>query len=100
MTLRASLLRPAAALGLTAAFLVSCTGSLTLNNDTLQQKITEGLQQQAGVQAVVTCPDDRPLKAGDTFHCSAVTADGSTLTITVVQTDDQGNVNWNVTGVS
>jgi hypothetical protein len=100
MTARASLLRPVAALGFVAAFLLACNGSLTLDNVRLQQVIADGLQQQAGVQAVVTCPDDRPLKTGDTFQCSAVAADGSTLQITVVQTDDQGHVNWNVTGVS
>jgi hypothetical protein len=100
MNVRAALFRPVASLGFAAAFVVACNTTLTLDSVRLQQVITDGLQQQAGVQAVVTCPNDRPLKTGDTFQCTAVAADGSTLQITVVQTDDQGNVNWNVTGVS
>jgi hypothetical protein len=73
---------------------------LLLNNETLQTEIANGLQQQAGVTAQVTCPDDRPLKQGDTFTCTAVTSDGTNITISVVQTDDTGHVNWNVTGSS
>jgi len=100
MTVSASLVRPLGSLGISVALFAGCSTSLTLNNDTLQQAIAQGLATQAQVQATVTCPNDRPLKAGDTFKCTALTSDGSTLEITVVQTDDQGHVNWNVTGAS
>jgi hypothetical protein len=97
MSLRAALVRPAVTLGLAAALVVGCDTTLLLDNATLQQKITAGLQQQVQVDAVVTCPDDRPIKQGDTFTCTAVTTDGTNLTITVVQKDNSGNVTWNVT---
>jgi len=82
------------------ALVVGCNSALTLDNDKLQQSIESDLQSQAGVNATVTCPDDRPIKAGDTFPCQALTEDGTTLTIQVTQTDDSGNVNWQVVGAS
>lgn len=81
-----------------AALFVACNSSLTLDNDKLQQVIANGLQEQAQVTATVSCPDDRPIKAGDVFQCQALTEDGTTLTIQVTQTDDSGNVNWQVVG--
>lgn len=89
-----SFVRPAMA----AALFVACNSSLTLDNDKLQQVIANGLQEQAQVTATVSCPDDRPIKAGDVFQCQALTEDGTTLTIQVTQTDDSGNVNWQVVG--
>ena len=47
----------------------------------------------------VDCPEDVPAGAGDTFRCTAVADDGSVATITVTQSDDQGNVRWEVTTV-
>lgn len=92
--------RPIAALAFAGTIVGGCNTALLLDNDKLQQVIAEGLQTQAGVSASVTCPDDRPIKQGDTFTCTAQTTDGDNLTITVVQTDDTGRVNWNVTGAS
>jgi|tagenome__1003787_1003787.scaffolds.fasta_scaffold14769997_1 hypothetical protein len=100
MLSRSSLVRPIAPVAMAAALFVGCNTSLTLDNDTLQQKIEQGLLEQAQVTASVTCPSDRPIKAGDTFQCQAVTDDGTTLTIQVIQKDDSGNVNWQVTGAS
>ena len=42
---------------------------------------------------------NRPPKTGDTFTCSATTADGTALAITVIQQDDQGNVTWLPSGI-
>ena len=84
------------ALGLAAVIFAGC--STTLDNTRLQQVIADGLLEQAGVTATVVCPADRPIKLGDVFTCTAATQDGQTLTITVTQTDDQGNVHWEVTG--
>jgi hypothetical protein len=83
-------------LGLAAVIFAGC--STTLDGTRLQQVIADGLQEQAGVTATVVCPSDRPLQLGDVFTCTATTADGQTLTITVTQTDSQGNVHWAVTG--
>ena len=90
--------RPAASAAMAAALFIACNSSLTLDNDKLQQVIANGLQEQAQVTATVSCPDDRPIKAGDVFQCQALTEDGTTLTIQVTQTDDSGNVNWQVVG--
>jgi hypothetical protein len=100
LQLNRSFARPVASAAIAAALFVACNSSLTLDNDTLQRTITSGLQEQAQVAATVSCPDDRPIKAGDVFQCQAVTEDGTTLTIQVTQTDDTGHVNWQVVGAS
>ena len=95
-----SFIRPGASAAIAAALFVACNSTLTLDNETLERTITSGLQEQAQVTAAVSCPDDRPIKAGDVFQCQAVTEDGATLTIQVTQTDDTGHVNWQVIGAS
>lgn len=92
--------RPVAVLGFAAALLVGCNTTLTLDNERLQDVIAQGLQEQAGVTAEVSCPDNRPIQQGDVFQCTAATSDGQNLTITVTQTDAAGNVNWQVTGAN
>jgi hypothetical protein len=47
---------------------------------------------------VVSCPDDVPAEAGRTFDCTATNADGTTMTIEVAQSDDQGHVTYKVVG--
>jgi major membrane immunogen (membrane-anchored lipoprotein) len=37
--------------------------------------------------------NERDAEKGDTFQCT-VSADGDTATVRVEQTDDEGNVNW------
>jgi hypothetical protein len=79
-----------------AALLLACNTTLTLNDDNLETEIINWIAQQGGGAATVTCPDDRPLLAGDTFPCQATVADGSTVTLQVTQTDNTGNVTWEV----
>jgi hypothetical protein len=100
MAFLSTLGRPVAALGLAAALFVGCNSAPVLDNDRLQQVIQQGLLNQTGVSATVSCPDNRPIQPGDTFVCTAQTEDGSNLQITVVQQDNVGNVNWSVSGVS
>jgi len=70
----------------------------TLDDSALEQQISSGITEQTGTGvATIDCPSGRPLQAGDTFNCTATTDDGTTLTITVVQNDNQGNVHWEVT---
>lgn len=45
-----------------------------------------------GIQATVTCPKNQEAKAGATFTCEAVLADGDKLSVLVTQKDDEGNV--------
>jgi hypothetical protein len=100
MSFRLSLARPLASLGFAAAVVVACSSAPVLDNDRLQQVIADGLQQQAGVTATVSCPDNQPIQLGETFTCTAAAQDGTNLTIKVVQTDNAGNVDWSVTGTS
>jgi hypothetical protein len=86
------------AVALLALAVAACQLTLTLDNERLEQVIKDGVAQQTGVTLTdVSCPDDRPLKQGDEFTCSATAADGAAVVISVTQTDDKGNVNWQVT---
>ena len=86
-----------AAAGLFAMASAACQTTLTLNDDQLEQTITQQFYEQTNVAlASLDCPSDRPLLQGDTFTCSATTELDESLTISVTQTDDQGHVNWNV----
>ena len=88
---RGALLSSAAALAL------ACGGTLSLDDDRLEQAIQAGILQQAGVSvSEVTCPDDTPLAQGNISQCAATTTDGEQLTIEVTQTDAAGNVTWRV----
>ena len=85
-----------AALSAAALLLAGCGTTLTLNDDNLEAAITTWIADQGSGDATVTCPDDRPLQQGDTFQCVATFADGSTVTLQVTQTDNAGNVTWQV----
>jgi predicted secreted protein len=72
-----------------------------LNTDKLEGVTKDEIQKDVGVTvAKVDCPGDVKAAKGVDFTCTATAKDGSTAKIEVVQTDDQGNVNWNVTGAS
>jgi hypothetical protein len=74
-----------------------CQTTLSLDDDELEQVITQQFQTQTGVTlGSIDCPSDRPLQQGDTFTCSATTELDEQLTLSVVQTDDQGHVTWSV----
>jgi hypothetical protein len=85
--------------GLLALAAVGCNTTLTLDDQVLEQKISQDfLQQTQHSLTSIDCPADRPIQQGDTFTCSATTDDGASLVITVTQTDNAGNVHWSVTG--
>lgn len=73
--------------------------SRTLDMPALHQSISGGLNTQLAMPiASVTCgPEDRQMKAGEVFECTAIPQAGGRLTITVTQKDDTGNVTWEVT---
>ncbi|MCC6162807.1 MAG: DUF4333 domain-containing protein [Acidobacteria bacterium] len=77
--------------------LAACTRNLNVSS--IAPSITEGVSRQVGLDLdKVTCPGEtRPVKADDTFDCVGDVKGGGTLTITVTQTDDKGNVSWKVT---
>jgi type 1 fimbria pilin len=80
---------------LTSACQVSFGGGDTLDTPKLETEIERGLEEQTDVVVQsVDCPEDVPIQTGATFTCTATADDGSTATIDVRQTDDQGNVDW------
>jgi hypothetical protein len=86
-----------AAAGLLVFASAACQTTLTLNDDQLEQTITQQFYEQTNVAlAEIDCPSDRPLQQGDTFTCSATTELDESLTLNVTQTDGQGRVNWSV----
>jgi hypothetical protein len=85
--------------GLLALAAVGCNTTLTLDDQRLEQVISQGFQEQTQHSlTAIDCPSDRPLQQGDTFTCDATTDDGESLVITVTQTDNAGNVHWSITG--
>ncbi|MBK9737950.1 MAG: DUF4333 domain-containing protein [Actinobacteria bacterium] len=81
-----------------ATLLAGCSSVSTLDTAKLQDGIVTGLADQLGGEWTVTCPADQKIGKGLTFNCEAVSkADGTTGTIVVTQTDDEGNVTWETT---
>lgn len=75
-----------------AGLLAGCSSSLDGNS--IEGQIADGMATQAGGTWTVTCPSDIPIEQGATFTCEATGADGSISTITVTQDDADGNVTW------
>lgn len=83
-----------AAVALAGAGVAGC-GTEMLNTDKAETEISKGIEEQTQVKATVDCPDDVEIKKDDTFTCTAKPEDGSaSATVTVTQTDDEGNISW------
>lgn len=66
----------------------------------LEEEILAGLESEMGVDLDrAECPDSVEPRQGDVFVCRVHAADGSVGTVEVEQTDDQGNVTWELTEV-
>ncbi|HET9310320.1 MAG TPA: DUF4333 domain-containing protein [Actinomycetota bacterium] len=84
-----------AAVAVLAVAAAACTK--TLDTDGLETELQRQIQQQTGgTISSVNCPADVEVETGGTFDCTAEEESGATLTIRVTQSDDQGNVEWNV----
>jgi hypothetical protein len=77
--------------------LVACKQQL--DRDLLVGSIKDGTAAKNLKLATLTCPSDRPVKAGDTFTCTGTTTDNQPVTINVTQKDDAGNVQWELKGM-
>jgi hypothetical protein len=76
-----------------------CTRTKTLDAQQLDQKIASDMKDNLDMHGVtVSCPDDVPAEAGRTFGCNAWSAEGTAMAIEVTQTDDRGNVTYEVVG--
>lgn len=71
--------------------LLGCTTTQTLNTDNLAPAIEEVV----GVAVTVTCPESIPIQKDLVTECTV--SDGTqTKKLVVTQTDDQGNVDWEI----
>lgn len=71
----------------------------TLISEAVEAQLIEQLSPVLGTQiASAECPENRPMLTGDTFDCTAVVEDGTQLTVAVTQQDDNGSIQFEVTG--
>ena len=85
-----------AALTAAASMLAACQSSLDMTK--AEALIKTGLAEQLQMPiASVSCPDERALKSGDVFDCTATAETGGDLTVKVTQADDTGNIKWELT---
>jgi len=80
------------------AILAGSACSKTLDMPDLEAQIKDGIEEQVDVSiSAVDCPDEVEAETGATFECKAEVSDGSSATVEVTQTDDEGNVDWVIT---
>ena len=78
-----------------------CTRTKTLDADGLNEALATDLQNKLNTEGIsVSCPDDQPAEAGHTFDCTATNPDGSQITLHVTESDDRGNVTYEVAGAA
>ena len=79
---------------------VSCSTTL-LDTGNLQATLRQQLEAQLGARNItVTCPNEIKVQTGGRFKCSVVVPSSGTLTIDVTQTDDKGDVNYQIVGLT
>ena len=79
-----------------ALFGAACTS--TLDTDGLEEQILSRMEELGGLEVTgVTCPQDIEAEAGATFECTA-TGEGVEWVVQVTQTDDRGNVEFEIVG--
>jgi hypothetical protein len=83
--------------GVAALVLAAAACAKTLDTTELEGSLKDQLETQLDVTGLsVECPDDIEAEAGATFVCTATGTDGSTATIEVTQSDDEGNLTWEI----
>lgn len=80
------------------ALLASIACSTTLDMKAIEASVTSGVESQMSLPvASVACPSEtKTAKAGDVFECVVTPKDGGKATVKVTQSDDKGNVKWEV----
>ncbi len=88
-------------IAITFLVILAAACSKTLDTAGLETELKSGLESQLNISGVtVECPADIKVEKGATFECSASDDTGAKATITVTQTDEEGNVRWEVTDVA
>lgn len=63
----------------------------------VEASVRDGLKQQAGVEATVSCGGRwKGARPGEVFECRATAPDGQEATVAVTTTDAEGNISWAV----
>jgi hypothetical protein len=72
-----------------------------LDTGPLEEEIRAGIERTADGVVIdrVECPRNVRPQAGSVFVCRVHAADGSLGTVEVLQTDDEGGVEWELTDV-
>ena len=86
-----------AACGALALALAAC--QKTINSGKLEGKLKSGISKQYGVKIKsVNCPGNVKAKKGNTFTCTATSANGQKQTFKITQDDDNGHVHYALSG--
>lgn len=83
-----------------AVSLTGCEFSVggNLDMEEVETGISDGLEEQLDVEIEsVDCPEEVKMEKGNDFECTATDSEGSSATISVVQTNDDGNLDWEIT---
>jgi uncharacterized protein YgiM (DUF1202 family) len=91
------MLRPLLVVALLAAALAAagCTTKKKIDTSKAERSIKSALEsKKSGSISTVSCPDSVDVKKGATFQCSIVGTNGKTAKVTVLQTDDKGDVTY------
>lgn len=82
-----------------AVLAMACAQTLYVDTPRLEQTISAGILAQLHQTVTnVRCPDQQPIEMGYVFECTADTAAGHKLQVTITQTYGAGVLNWRVTG--
>ena len=77
----------------------ACTKSL--DSDGLEATLQEQLERKTGSTiTAVDCPDEIKVETGGMFECTVTEESGTTFTLTLTQTDDKGNVRYDIKSAS
>jgi Domain of unknown function (DUF4333) len=91
------MLRPLLVVSVLVAGLAMTGCTKKIDTSKAERSIKAGLESKArnGVTiASVTCPSDVKAQKGNNFACTVTASNGKTAKVTVVQTDDNGNVTY------
>jgi hypothetical protein len=62
-------------------------GNRVLSRSAVERDVAQQFQEKQGVSVTLTCKDTMTLVTGATYHCSGVTGQGESVTVTVRVTD-------------
>lgn len=89
--------RSARLLALAVLVIAAAACTKTLDTDGLEGELRSQAEERFNITLTsVDCPADIEVEAGGTFTCDAKQGSGATFTLQVTQSDDQGNVEWDL----